>query len=360
MIDTLLKSKNRLIAAVSDDSGGGKASAGWGGSGGSQSNQGSLPSTSGSGSSNSSSPQQNPSSGGSTEGYKELLKTLEETDKKYSTQYQMPKVDLPQSLGGEKVTYIIPTQEELENQAKQQLDGKYLSSKSSFEQKRQKGEDSIANSVTKAQYEAMVKRLQAEKAFPQEQEAAHNKALEQGLARSSISQGMQEDVNKQYAEKIEEIDTAEQANKELLSQQLAQLKTQTESALKALSDVYDAEVIEKVGKLLDAAYKQKQDALEYNNSLDAAESKYQITRQNALTAAEKEERQRLAGVLKLYEQLGASGVKQQAQLEKFMQAKAFFDTLSASDAKEMLNASGALQYYLGDYYSALTDYVNAK
>lgn len=269
-------------------------------------------------------------------------------------------MDLPLSLGGEKITYIMPAQEELESQARQGLQSGYISSRSSAEQRLQRGADSIANSVTKAQYEAMLKRLKAEQAFPQEKEAAQNKALEQGLARSSIASGLQEKARQEYDGAIEGIDRAEGVDKTLFAQQLQQLREQTESALKAISNIYDAQVTEKVAKLLSDAYKQKQDALEYNNSLEAAENRYQVTRQNALTAAEKEERQRLADVLKMYEQLGKSGVQQKAQLEKFLHAKVFFDTLSAQDAKELLNASASLQYYLGDYYAALCDYVKNR
>lgn len=315
-------------------------------------------------------PSQNPSKGtggGKTaenaplsEGYKELLKELEKTDKKYSTNYQAPKTDLPSSLGTEKVTYVMPTQEEIEKQAKEQLESDYISKKSSVEQKRQKGEDSIANSVTKAQYESMLKKLKAEQALPEEKEAALNKAVEQGLARSSISKGMQEKAQEEYEEEVENIAAQENADKAVLAQQLQQLREQTEEALKAISNMYDADVVEKVSKLLNDALKQKQNALEYNNSLEAAESRYKITRQNALTAAEKEERQRLAELQKLYEQLGKSGVQQKAQLEKYIQAKAFFDTLSPKDAKELLKASAALQYYLGDYYAAFADYINKK
>ena len=51
--------------------------------------------------------------------YKKILEDMAKVDKKYSTEYQEQEVDAPDSLGLQKLTYDMPTQEEVEQSAKQ-------------------------------------------------------------------------------------------------------------------------------------------------------------------------------------------------------------------------------------------------
>ena len=197
-------------------------------------------------------------------------------------------VELPEkpdlSLGVkeyERIDYKPPTDEELENTAKQSLAEYANLSKASIE-------NEIASLISKyetdktnneASYTRTLNALKS--AYEQAKEEVNNDALKRGLARSSIAGNSVASIESEHANsKATAINEFEKKNAEI-DAQISGLETKRQKAMDDFNISYTAKLTEEINKLKSERADNEQEAIKYNNSLAEKENKEKVDRAKA-------------------------------------------------------------------------------
>lgn len=292
--------------------------------------------------------------------YKKLKEQLEKVDSQYDTTYKEPELDLPESLNLEKLQYTMPTQQEIENLAKQENISDYISKNQQLDSKIEDYKLTNSQKQQTVNEEKKAKDDQLREQLQQELKSIGNRTIDNGIARSSITTGAKQqakEVNdatrKQYAEQF---DTELQQ----LASQLAQQLADTDEQRKILQETFQNEVLNSVAKLTAEAQKKYDDTVKYNNTVDEKEAKYQADREEQLFDARQDEYQRINDLIELYSKVGETGIEARKTNEKLQYVKEFFDSVDKQTALSILNSDNTLQAHLGMYYDYIVDYVNNK
>lgn len=292
--------------------------------------------------------------------YDKMISSLVEIDNKYSSNYVEPTLNLPDTLGMEKLTYQQPTQEAIEAQAQTDLLPDYLEDKANIEISKKKDTDTISNQIKQKENVKTEKIRSLSELLEEKIQQVKNTAVNKGTSRGSIVGSAISAAESDYAQDVESVNLSAQAENELLAEKLSQIEEEAKMLLEALAQTHDAELKSKITKLLSEAEEKRQEIIEYNNKLAEKETKYIADAQTDYAKAKQDELKRVLNILDFTNEHGIEAVNQAAAQEKYRVAKNYFDTLSPQVAWDIFNTSGGLESMLGDYYAALYAYVKTR
>jgi len=292
--------------------------------------------------------------------YKKILEDMAKVDKKYSTEYQEQEVDAPDSLGLQKLTYDMPTQEEVEQSAKQYYSaGKAediseinLSTEKTIKDLEDKAKNILAQAV-KGQAEINDKRQKDLK-------SANYSTQVKNLTNSSIKTGIMDKVNTVADQALEILQKDTDNSIADVENKKKEAKSFAEKRLQELEKVYAEKITQKIAEILAEAQKEADAVTKYNNSVDEKEAKYQKSIASQLAELEKQEWKRVAEMLALKKEIGESGIEKQKIEEKYRAVRSVLDQYSPEDALAILEGSSAFKIHLGDMYDSIRAYYYEK
>ena len=207
--------------------------------------------------------------------YRELLDKMASIDKKYSSTYQEQTLDAPETLGLEKLTYTMPTDDEIAEIARQY----YAASKAKDEQnvntsaaKQLQSIEAKTKSVLEKALEGQTK-VEAER--KEDLKNADYSAQKRNLTNSSVRTGALQKVNDLADAAIATLERNKENSLAALDREKLNLDNLTKEQLAALEKIYEEKILSKIGELKEDAARQADSVAKYNNSVDEKEANYQ-------------------------------------------------------------------------------------
>jgi hypothetical protein len=293
---------------------------------------------------------------------KEVVDKLKALEKQYADSQpkkETPDTDelFPDTLGLKKLDENGRTDEEIayvangEYQSKQEADAVALNGKYDGAKEKQ----NVKQGVLDTDYEKKSEEIKA--AFEDAAEKAKNRAVNKGVARSSIL-STQNDVLSEEKVSAEGLNYENYRTKaEAVSAEIMRLENELDNALRSLELDYAAKISKRISALEKERETARASAVKYNNSVDEKEAAYKKTRaedEAAFLSKLSEEELKTRVALKEYEKkYGYDAAKQQNYSARFETAKTFYLSLSDDIAAAALEASPDMKYYLGIYYQPL-------
>ena len=291
--------------------------------------------------------------------YNELLKKMASVDKKYSTTYQEQKVDAPQSLGLEKLSYKMPTEEEILSLAQQYYSSSKQEDVSSVKDGTAKNVETLNQKAKSILDKATQGQIEINQNRENNLKTANYSAQKNNLTNSSIKTGMTNKVNKLAQDALDTLQKTTDNSLADIEEQKSFLEQLSNQKLKELEEIYAQKIALKQEELRASAQKEADAVTKYNNTVDEKEAKYQKSLASQLAELEKQEWKRVAEMLELTERIGESGVAEQKAEEKYRAIRSVLDEFSPSDALAVLESSAAFKTHLGDLYDSLRAYYSS-
>ncbi|MDD3831561.1 MAG: hypothetical protein PHW00_02765 [Clostridia bacterium] len=292
--------------------------------------------------------------------YSELVKKLDNVEHKYSTDYIEPEIEYDQTLGLEKIEYEMPTREEAHIRAEQILEPNYNKDKAKVESNLNKAQVQADTRISQIRQETQQKIDTLNDNFKNQLEDIKRNAIDRGVARSSIINSERDNAHQEVESVADTLHSQAEGEIVQLEKGIQEARQQAQQALDTLKQSYDSEVVNQITEILQQAIKDKVNAIKYNNTVNERETKYQISRQNAISKANADELDRQNTIYDLISQYGVDTVNRRKYEEKYQIVKQYLDTLSKYDALKLCQSTSAIKQHLGPSYNALIEYLMNK
>ena len=290
--------------------------------------------------------------------YDELKKRIMLIDQKYSLDFVEPELDMPDSLGLEKLKYTPKTEEELMALAEQQVAATIISKQATLDKNYNTKLNSLANEITKAQQSLSQKTAALDEALEKELNDIHNRLVNNGLVFSTVYKKYEKQAQQNYKTKSKKLsaDTDNEIN--LIVKQQNDATALYNESCQNLEKEKAARISASYQKLLEQEEALKRSIEKYNTGLDEKEAKYQASRAKAYENARRAAYARAYNNSKLYMEMGETGYRRMIEREKYALAQDAFYPLRRDEANAILSMDSFLIAHLGVYYDAFEDWVN--
>ena len=290
--------------------------------------------------------------------YTKLKERITYIDNKYSLVYVEPKIDLPDSLNLEKMTYKPKSEGELKALAEQYIAANILS--------KQRGID--ANYLTKVKTlgrkRTDITREQSDKVKKIDDDYAEalakleRKLINNGLLFSTTATTMRASATADYSAKKDESNLYYQEELKAIDTEESDVDAVYKESCNKLEEEKQALITKRYQALIEAEEKAKTAVDKYNNTVEEKEQRYQYTRAKFIESMRRAERDRVLDMTKLYLQLGEVSYHDRMLREKYATAQDAFWPLRRNEAKALLSYDSFLSMHLETYYSSFVDWVN--
>lgn len=284
----------------------------------------------------------------------EELKRLEELYRYEKAGIGYPtEVDVPDSLGLQKIEYVAPTDEEITETARSELRAEYEKLENAAEEKYLKAETELLQELdqnaVKERNELAEARSEAESA---EKSLTESMVL-QGLVNSTIFDLGSENIRKKYASESARISSEYDFKYNSIRSELDLKRLEYDNALAEYNLSYASELRSDVIRLHSEEEKRLKEINEYNRSVAEREAEYQAERQKLLEEAYLSRSEAILEAAKAeqeYErEYGVSYEKQTEYVRRYETAKSFYSAYTPEQAGAMMEESeGYLRLLLGD------------
>ena len=290
--------------------------------------------------------------------YDNLKKRVYEIEGKYSPDSRQITIDFPPTLGLSKLTYTKHTETELREIAEAQTAAKYMEKERILQNSYQSNLRSLnySRSVAEANHQKRLAALEEE--YAKDLEKLEHKLVDNGLWYSTMKTEALEKQEEDYLQKVENENTDGQNKDAAYGENLSKLQSDYNRAKAQLATQQQADVQGAIITLAEKEEKEARAVEKYNISVDEKEAKYQASCQRYLRYAQQAEDERVIAILKLYAQLGASGVEQRMQSDLLSTCRSELSVCTKGEAQYIFSLDTFLQVHLGTYYSALVDWAN--
>ena len=137
-----------------------------------------------------------------SQAYKKFLDKMVEVDKKYSTSYNQPKINAPESLGLKKLAYDMPTEEEVAAAAQKYYEGDKARDVANVGANTDKSVNNLSGKAEQANAVAVKSIADAEQKRKDDLKSANYATQAKNLVNSSIRTGVFEEINDDADQKI--------------------------------------------------------------------------------------------------------------------------------------------------------------
>ncbi len=266
------------------------------------------------------------------------------------------KIELPEIKTYEKKAYKEENADNIRAQAEEENSGALEAGKAEIENKNQTKRAKIESKIKSEEqnYEDDVNAISSE--YAKSKENVVGRAIEQGIARSSIVDSEQDRLKKEEASAL----SARAKESEILNSayqmELALLEKELESSLQNFEITQAVKVKKRINDLTSEIKRENEKILEYNNKMTELEQKSINARQNAIDKAKKEEEE----LQKEEARYGYSGYKKTNYEQRFDVAKNYYNTLKPKEALRQFESDSDMHDYLGLYYDDLHTYLRKR
>lgn len=290
--------------------------------------------------------------------YGKLKERIFAIDAKYSLEYAEPKIDLPDSLNLQKMTYTPKSESELKALAEQYvapavlskqrtLDSSYSTKVKSFSRKREQ--------IQLAHLDDL-KKIDAD--YAKTLEDVERKLTNNGLIFSTTATTYRESAAADYNDKKEESNEGMLADMRAVNSEEADCDAVYNTACEQLNAEWKSLVNKRYQALVEAEQKAKANVDKYNNSIEEKEQRYKYTREKFIETMRRAERDRMLTMTKLYLQLGDVTYRDRMLREKYAAAQDAFWPLRRNEALALVNYDSFLSDQLEKYYNTFVDWIN--
>lgn len=284
----------------------------------------------------------------------EELKRLEELYRYEKAGIGYPTdVELPESLGLQKIEYVAPTDEQITETARSELRAEYEKLENAAEEKYLKAESELEEELEKnrikEQNELEKTRSEAESV----QKSLTESMVLQGLVNSTIYDMGSESIRRKYASESAKISADYDAEYNSIRSELDLKRLEYDNALAEYNLSYAADLRSEVIKLHAEEEKRLKEINEYNRNVTEREAEYREERQKLLEEMYLSRSEAILEAAKAeqeYErEYGVSYDKQTEYVRRFETAKNFYSAYTPEQAGSMMEESeGYLRLLLGD------------
>lgn len=259
-------------------------------------------------------------------------------------------IDLPDSLGLEKVEVPNKTKEEISNQAKNEITSKYDLTKEKSNQSFQNKIDDIIKSNQSLISKNQENKNQINSYYDASKKETENQALKRGLARSSIIIGELASLEGSRANELANLLNSFQTTLDANQKKIEEYQAQKQQAIEELDIKQALEIEQKISDLTDEYNKARQDAISFNNNVQKLETEYEFEKQ-----ARKQELQHEA--LKIDSTYKKNYIEQEMRQKQYDFLKEYFDSLEPSYALNLLLTNKSFKDILGNRYPLLYQHI---
>lgn len=290
--------------------------------------------------------------------YENLKKRILLVDEKYSLDYHDPVIDLPESLGLEKMVFQDKTQEEIAAIVEKKYAPIYHTKNNAIIA----WYDSHIRAVSLKRDKLAEKQRLGEKKLKDDFDKAYAdmyaKIARNGLLFSTVREKKMAETKANYDNRLAEYQKDIQGEVDLLNKEeimynkLFQQRNVNLTAYQiSLEKLYTAQVTEELRK-------EKERVEKYNQQVDEKEARYKVTLERLKETARKNEYDRLYKMTKLYAEIGETGIKSRRIAEKTEVCKQYFLPLTKEEGQFMLSLDSFLRNHLDTYYNTFVTWVN--
>lgn len=290
--------------------------------------------------------------------YAELKVTILEIDRKYSLNYQEPKLELPPTLGLQPLEYVAKTEQQLMELAQAYANPSHQTKLRTFEQSYLRSKQTLDNKKLTLAENLRKKLVDLLGNYNTNVANLRRKLINNGLIFSSVVTTKNQQALDDYNTKVDETNTHYENLQTQVDEQLDDLEVRHTNGTQALQTELQANITKRYNELCANEQKEEERIVKYNQSLDEKETKYQASCQKALEYARQAEYERALKASQLYAELGESGVESQKISEKYHYCKQYFANWRREEAILVIESDSFLSGHLGAYYTSLIDWVN--
>ena len=292
------------------------------------------------------------------EEYEQLKEKILEIDHKYSLSYHEVKLDMPESLGLQKLTFTPHTEEELQQLALQEVKPKYDEKLRVLQKSTDTSKNTVLYNISVQEEKNRQQLSQLEEQLSDDKKSLSDKLAYNGLWYSTVKQQAENSLQQDYLASVEEQNTRHEAQIAALEEKITQLDSVYREGAASIQEQLQTALAAEIEVFREKDEKQRIAVEKYNNTVDEKENKYKASCARALQYAIQAEYERAFEAAKIYAELGEAGVQQQMMSEKLSCCKIQFTAYNRTEALFVMSIDSFLQTNLGDYYSALEDWVN--
>lgn len=263
----------------------------------------------------------------------------------------------PKENGLSEIEYTLPSDEDIAKSAEDKINSKKSDEASRLENKYLKSESALNDALQSGEKKYKENYDELGKLYSELQEKIKRNALRKGVARSSIVESQNKDLNKSKFIDERKILNDYNATMQDIDDKLNVLNQNREKALENLDVKYALELSDEIDRLKKERKKTETKYDEYNAKVRHQNAEYAIDRQKKINAylydAERKEIAAKAAQDKYEKENGYSGAKHDNYQKRYELAFNFYSSLSPDVALEALKASPNMKHYLGNYYDTL-------
>lgn len=258
-------------------------------------------------------------------------------------------VELPEVKTYEKKEYIESDENAIKKQVRDQYEEQTNAGKEKIQTDYDEKKANLSKKIDQENQDFMLDSKEIAQKYDQKKGKALSNAIDQGIARSSISATMQESLDKEYSDEIKNRKSQSELLGKAYNMELAVLESKLDNALSSFEIEQAVKIQNKIDDLIKSAKKENEKILEYNNKMTELEQKSILAREEAKKKADEK-----AKILEEEERLmGYTGEKKDNYDSRFNIARKYYMSLPKEQALEELATDGRMPEYLGLYYTKL-------
>lgn len=279
-----------------------------------------------------------------------VFEKLKEVDNKY-TYATTPKVsdDEPKF---EKKSYKAPTDDEIEQMAKDSLESYKDGSLSKIDDEFSKKFGNLDEKTEKLIDENEKDNSEIFSNAKSAERNATNSAIKNGVLRSSIYEQVMKEIDDDKERKLSENEQRFSTDIKKLESERSILESQKESALASFDISYALKLNEEINKINSNIAKKQDEVLKYNNQIEKQMSEYKFKKEQELARQNE-------SLTKLLSEKGLVEVNKMKQKEKYDIIKDYLNSMSKKQALSELEDE-KFQKELANYYPALFAEIYSK
>lgn len=239
-----------------------------------------------------------------------------------------------------KIDYVAPTQEEVEEKAKNTLQSYKNQEIKAINDNYDKKNEQINQSVEQTKENSQLAKNEIKDTYSKVKQDASNDAIKRGLARSSIIVSQLSNYDNKMLNELSVLASETNDKLESLSTQKNSLELEKNNALNDFDIEYAVKLQNEIDTINSDIAKAEQTALKYNNEIAEIEAKW-AKEQNQTNY------DRQADLLQIINKYGSYAIDYAKQNEKYALAKQYFSQMDKDVALEELQNNPAYKRNIG-------------
>lgn len=292
--------------------------------------------------------------------YDNLEELFKQVDKKYDMSAVVNQEDYQKTLDLERKNTPTKTQEEVLNQAQNQLSDYKTTQEKAIQNDYDKNKERVESQLENLSQSSEESKQALESALNKTKISASNDAIKRGLARSSIIVNKLASYDQTYLNEFANIEKNFLQTQNKLNNEKSLLEVQRQNAIDAFDISYAVSLSEKVNAINEKLFKQEQEIIEYNNKLEEIEKEFELKQTEKLNKAQADAAKQNQDYAKLISSGGGLQIESTKEKEKFDIAFDYLSTLPKAQALYELQNNSYFEKHLKLQYNVLLSKMRSR